>query len=118
MKDFLWIDLSHSIGSDTVVYPGDPRLQIEFKRQVERDGYSLSSVCTGMHVGTHVDSPLHFVSKGENIGDLPIERWMGWATKIKIESNSNLVTTASLKNAWDKSDCHHDILLIDTGHSS
>ena len=65
------IDLTHPIDSTTAVYPGDPPLVLVQNRWLARDHYNAYTVSSGMHVGTHVDLPLHMqdVYKRQDLED-------------------------------------------------
>lgn len=67
------IDLSRPLGEATPVYPGDPLFTRTIEADYASDGYRLTSVTFGTHIGTHLDAPRHYFSDGESFGDLPLE---------------------------------------------
>ena len=67
------IDLSRPINEATPVYPGDPLFARVIEADYPCDGYRLTSVTFGTHLGTHLDAPRHFFCDGESLGDLPLE---------------------------------------------
>ena len=111
-----WIDLTHKIGPDTLPFPGDPSLIIEFMKTDEQSGFSISNLSTGMHLGTHVDSPMHFLSKGKSISEIPLESWMGFASKISVTSDRGIIKTIEIESKWNSISRHHHVLLINSGH--
>lgn len=115
-EKILWVDLTHRIGSDTLPFPGDPSLKVEFRGEAEKTGFSISHVQTGMHLGTHVDSPLHFIPYGKSITDLTLDKWMGKANKIKVLPDSGIIRTAEIESKWNELANHFHVLLIDSGH--
>jgi kynurenine formamidase len=67
-------DLSIPVDEETIVPPGLPSYrQGGVVRNDESDGYESDFIATTIHVGTHVDAPLHFDPDGTPIGDIAIE---------------------------------------------
>jgi len=60
------VDLSLPLDAGTVVYPGDPAVDIE-TFAVDGEGFTVSRLGFGSHAGTHADAPLHFVAGGTPI---------------------------------------------------
>ena len=58
-EEMKYIDLSYDIKSEMPVYPGDMELNSNKEKDYDKDGYNLYSFSTSMHVGTHIDAPLH-----------------------------------------------------------
>ena len=54
--------LSHVIGENTPVFPGDPPVKIHPAATIQRDGYYLQSLAVGEQAGTHWAAPAHFNS--------------------------------------------------------
>lgn len=71
-----YIDLSHKFTAQMPVYPGDqaPSLEKMKLENVECNDYRVE---TGMHVGTHIDAPLHMIPGAKRICDFPIEHFFG-----------------------------------------
>ena len=78
------IDLSHLLRDETPAYPGDEPCHLMQTRSVERDGYTSFLLNTGLHAGTHLDAPLHFVAKGAMVKDLPLETFIGRGCVIDV----------------------------------
>lgn len=111
-----WIDLTHEISPISMPYPGDPHLEIKFLNDSSDVPYTLSEVKSGMHLGTHVDSPLHFIKGGKTITDLPLEHWSGKANVIHVAPQNGLIDTLSIETAYRSCQEKQSILLIETGH--
>ena len=71
------VDLSHALQNGTVVYPGDPIVQVSTATTVEADGYNLSYVNIGSQSGTHVDAPYHFRNDGPTVDLMDLNLFMG-----------------------------------------
>lgn len=71
------VDLSRPIGSQTVVYPGDPPVRLRPVATIERDGFNVLDVGLGSQSGTHVDAPYHCRADAARIDELPLQRFVG-----------------------------------------
>lgn len=88
------IDITREIREDMEIYPGDPKISIDRVRTHEKDGYMLSKIEMGLHTGTHIDLPVHFIEGGKGSEALP-----------PLIGGRTLVTT--------KMDTSHPIVLMD-----
>ena len=77
------IDITRTIGLDTVVFPGDTAPSVS---QACCDGYTLSELTLGSHSGTHIDAPLHFFDGRKSLDTIPVERFFIDADVIPVES--------------------------------
>ena len=76
------IDLTYDLNPQTPVYPDYPPVEItilETLQDVREGRRSLNSsrIAIGMHCGTHMDAPFHFVGNGRTIDQVPLERLVG-----------------------------------------
>ena len=62
--------LSHVLDEDASIFPGDPETEIEIVATIEADGYLVERITTGVHTGTHLDAPGHFIAGGRTVDDL------------------------------------------------
>ena len=91
------IDLTHPIDSATAVYPGDPPLVLVQNRWLARDHYNAYTVSSGMHVGTHVDLPLHMQDHPLTASDYPLERFCGPGRLLRCPSQGLIAPDESWK---------------------
>lgn len=77
------IDLSHPLDGMTAPYPGDSPLGLVQNRWLARDHYNAFTLTGGMHLGTHVDLPLHMQDHPLSARDYPLERFHGPGRVIK-----------------------------------
>jgi arylformamidase len=68
------IDISVPIHSGMVTYPGDPQVLLERVESIP-DGASanVSRLDMGVHTGTHVDAPLHFLEGTAGTNELSLD---------------------------------------------
>ena len=78
------IDLTHTITRGIAVYPGDDPVQLDQVRTLESDGFNDFSLTTGMHIGTHIDGPMHLTSDRRMIAELPPEMFAGKGVLIDV----------------------------------
>jgi arylformamidase len=91
-------DISVTLGAGAVDWPGLPpycrELIADMKTGAAIDVSKLTLVC---HVGTHVDTPAHFIRNGKNMDQYPIERWILPAQVVRIK-DKEAVRSAELKH--------------------
>jgi arylformamidase len=73
-------DVSLTIGSDLLTWPGDPAVEVEPRKQISKgDPANVSELRIGTHTGTHVDPPVHFVEGSAGIDRVPLDVLYGRA---------------------------------------
>ena len=71
-------DVSVPIREGMITYPGDPQIKMERVVSIEEGGVAnLTRLDFGVHTGTHVDAPLHFIDQGLGVDALPLEVFLG-----------------------------------------
>lgn len=113
MSDMRLIDLTHTFDDSMPGYPGDPASEISFLSSIAEEGYSISTIATGMHTGTHIDGPLHVIEDGIPLSDMPPEKFIGRGVLIdargKEAITDDLLAGVTLRK--------NDIVLVFTGCS-
>ncbi len=71
------IDISLKLDENAAVYEGDPRFSSEVWKNVQDDGFMLSTLRMGTHTGTHLDAPCHFISDGKTVAEISPRRCLG-----------------------------------------
>ena len=67
-------DISLTISPDLPVWPGDPPVELERIESMDAGAHAnVSRLSAGVHVGTHVDAPHHFLNDGRTIEQLPLD---------------------------------------------
>jgi kynurenine formamidase len=71
-------DISVPIRPGMITYPGDPEVHVERVVSIEHgDVANLTRLDFGVHTGTHVDAPVHFIDGGTGADALPLEVFLG-----------------------------------------
>jgi arylformamidase len=67
------IDISVPVRTGMVTYPGDPEVRLErVKAITDGESANVSKLDLGVHSGTHVDAPLHFIDGAGGADELPL----------------------------------------------
>lgn len=87
-----WRDISAPVHHDMTHWPGDPAVTFRVERSMNEGAVcNLSAISMGLHTGTHIDAPRHFVPDGALIDQLPLEAVNGRCRVI--ESLSEVAIT-------------------------
>jgi arylformamidase len=81
------IDVTLPIRPGMVVYPGDPEVQLQRLSSIAGgDPANISRLDFGVHTGTHIDAPLHFIDGAPAVEALPLEVLIGPAHVVDATS--------------------------------
>ena len=119
------IDLTHSFGADTIVWPTEQDFRLVLQQAGETPGgyYDASNrLEMAEHGGTHIDAPVHFAKDGQTLDQVPIERLVGAGVRIDVTAQcagarDYLVTIQDFKQ-WEAEHGRiptRAIVLVDTG---
>jgi arylformamidase len=68
------IDISVPVHTGMVTYPGDPEVRLErVKAIADGESANISELDLGVHSGTHVDAPIHFIEGAAGTDELPLD---------------------------------------------
>ena len=95
-----WIDVSVTLRTGMVSWPGDPPALISHALDMER-GYpcTVSLLEMGTHTGTNMDAPAHFVRGGIGIDDMPLDAAIGSARVIPIRDRKSIKPDELIRHA-------------------
>ena len=80
-----WIDITVTLQNGMVGWPGDPPFVLDrFASFKKGDGLNISAVSSCLHIGTHVDAPLHYLENGCDVTALPLDTLTGTVRVIRI----------------------------------
>ncbi len=113
-----------------VHWPGDPAFQRDLVHDQTKGAVcTVSRVTMGVHTGTHMDAPLHFLEGGISIDEMPLDATIGPARVIQIRDRKSigsaelaehqlevgervLFKTANSDNLWSKDEFEEDFIFI------
>jgi len=128
--DKVWIDVSVPVHNGMVHWPGDPPYRIQHVHdQKKGDVCTVSRVGMGVHTGTHMDAPRHFIEGAATIDEMPLDATLGPARVIQIrdkksihreelleyqiENNERvLFKTGNSDHLWNKDEFDEDFIFI------
>ena len=72
------IDITVPFRTDLPLWPGDPAPRLSLMKSVE-GGYrcNVTRIDTGVHFGTHLDAPCHFIEGGKSVDQLDMNVLVG-----------------------------------------
>jgi arylformamidase len=92
-----FIDISVPLASGMLNWPGDPEVTITRMRdQNAGDNATVSRLDMGVHTGTHMDAPLHFISGAPGMDTMPITAGIGPCRVIELDDEQS-ISRASLE---------------------
>lgn len=86
-----WIDVTVPMRNGMVTWPGDPSFHIERAEDQEKgDKATVSRMTLGVHTGTHMDAPLHYIRNGRSIDTMPLDATIGPGRVIAIRDRDSI----------------------------
>lgn len=91
------IDISVPLDAATLpIWPGDPPFVRErFVKMEDGAALNVSRLSSGVHLGTHIDAPYHFVADGATVEQLDLSTLMGTAYVASLPT-VDVITAADL----------------------
>lgn len=91
-------DISLTVTPELPVWPGDPPIVLERVSKMEEGEHNnVSRISAGVHIGTHVDAPYHFIADGKTIEQLPLEALVGPAQVVELPLDVRLIGASDLE---------------------
>jgi arylformamidase len=91
-------DVTVPISSDLPIYEGDPRVSIEPTAAISSgDSANVTKMYLGLHSGTHVDAPNHFIDGTRKAHELDLQKLIGRCSVIKIDDQVEEITPRHLE---------------------
>jgi len=94
-------DISLTIKNGFPVWPGDPQIILErIQKMEEGAAANVSHIQMGVHAGTHIDAPYHFMGQGAStVENLPLNVLIGRAYVLHVPDQVDLITAPYLEQA-------------------
>jgi arylformamidase len=85
-------DVSVPVSAATPTYPGDPGIEItHWLRLANGDAANVSLINFGLHSGTHVDAPAHFIEGGARVDSLSLDSLLGEVEVIEVGDHVGII---------------------------
>ena len=96
-----YLDISVPTSPRTTVFPGDPSPQFLWPGWTHEKGNpaNVGFYHGGLHHGTHVDAPWHFIRGAKRLHEVPLDRWVGPCWVADLTGEPECVTAAALDTA-------------------
>ncbi len=107
MPDLVWsdggvlgrmVDLTHPLSFHTPGWVGYPGMKLYYVQTLQTNRVVAQRVETSLHVGTHIDAPLHFAPGGGDMASVPLEQLIHGRVVVDISDVVGL---------WDEIKPHH-----------
>ncbi len=93
-------DVTLSISPEIPVWPGDPAVVLEQVSSMDAGAHdNVSRLACGVHTGTHVDAPHHFMNDHRTVESLSLEILVGPAYVVQIPEDVKVVDAEVLEKA-------------------
>lgn len=94
-----WIDVTLPMSSQCPGWPGDTPFRHSFDAVIGVDGseLNLSSIQCGVHFGTHLDAPYHFLENGLKIDEIPLDWLVGPCLVVGLERQQGMIMVTDLE---------------------
>jgi arylformamidase len=80
-----WVDVSVPIRAGMFHWPGSPEIVVSLIEDLRRgDIATTSALSLGVHTGTHVDAPVHFILGAAGVDSYELDRLIGPARVIDV----------------------------------
>ncbi|MEN6298942.1 MAG: cyclase family protein [Anaerolineaceae bacterium] len=87
------IDISVPITTDMPVWPGDPAVAIEWCAEIGPvSDVNITKISFGVHTGTHIDAPLHFLPGGGSLDTLDLGDMIGPVQVFEIPDDIGIIS--------------------------
>ena len=93
-------DVSLPISPGMIVWPGDPPVVLERVSSMDAGAHdNVSRLACGVHTGTHVDAPHHFLNDGRTVDTLSLDVLVGPVQVVQVPEEVGLITAGLLEKA-------------------
>jgi len=93
-------DISLTISSGMPIWPGDPTVHLTQVDFIERgDNANVSELSFGVHTGTHVDAPHHFLNDHRTAESLSLDVLTGPCYVLHLDDSVASITAPVLESA-------------------
>jgi len=111
------IDISLSLDSTTVIWPGLDGVHVEAVERMDRgDAVNVTNLRFCAHTGTHVDAPFHHFADGAGVERIPMTGLVGPALVADLTSVSAGISAGDLERALPEIETR--IVLLKTRNST
>lgn len=108
-----FIDLSQNIVDNMAVHPYDDKVKLYQDKYLDVDKYNNFKLEIGMHVGTHIDTPMHLTNRKTFINEIHLERFTGKGCLLDVRDEKII----AFKQEYTSVVNENDIVILFTNYS-
>lgn len=91
-------DVSLTISPQLPVWPGDPPIELDQVESMDNGAHAnVSRLSAGVHIGTHVDAPHHFLNDGRTVEQMSLEVLTGPCYVVQLPDGVDAITAEVLE---------------------
>ncbi len=91
-------DISLTISPDMPVWPGDPAVELKQVSFIDQgSNANVSHLSFGVHTGTHVDAPHHFLNDKNTVDTLPLDVLTGPCYVMQLPDDIDAIDADTLE---------------------
>jgi kynurenine formamidase len=112
------VDLSQPWNGDSPAFALDEAPQVYWAKRMVSHGTNHQRITTQLHIGTHIDAPLHWREEGMDIASIPLAQLLGPAVVVDLSDTHgdfDMIRPADIEHRATVSP--GDILILHTGYS-
>lgn len=110
-------DISLTVSPDLPVWPGDPAIELTPIASMDAgDTANVTRFSAGVHVGTHVDAPHHFLNDHRTVENLPLDVLTGPCRVVAFGDEVAAISAAALEAADIPAGCERLLLRTRNAH--
>lgn len=106
------IDLTRQIYDDMPVFPNDEPVKLDHTKTLEEDGHNYFRLNTGLHAGTHIDTPMHMTNDETYMNEISLDRFIGDGCILDVREQNPI----EYKEEYSDIVRENDIVLLYTGY--
>lgn len=90
-----WVDVTVPVRDGMVHWPDNPPIEVRpYLAMAKGDAANVSHLSLGVHSGTHVDAPVHFIAGGMGVDAMPLDRLLGDVRVLEFSSGPAITADA------------------------
>ena len=111
-------DLSQDLNQDCSFWPFYPPFEVKYIKRKSEHGVNAQYIQTSNHMGTHLDAPRHFVTKGKTIDQIPIEWCYGPGVIVDLSDMLDDLGLFTPEDIEKRADIREGDILLAIGRSA
>ena len=90
-------DVTVAVSESVPIYKSDPTVQVTAAKSIANgDSANVSQLCCGVHTGTHVDAPNHFIDGTRRVHELDVAKLIGQCRVVDVPTDVMAIEPAHL----------------------